>query len=109
MTLKEKLNNIPHGELIVPNGSITIKSLFQFNGIDEIYAFLHGCEISKCSVKFANEDIMFDGINKLDVYTKFMMSVCMMVKTNSKIISDYEKFKLGVSEGSMAFDKVELN
>lgn len=109
MTLQEKLKNIPHGELIVPKGSITIKSLFQFKDVNEILEFLHGCEMGECSVKFANEDIVFDGFNKLDIYTKFLMSVCMLLKTNPRILSDYERFKAGVSNGEFAADKVELS
>ena len=109
MTVLERLKNIPHGELIVPKGSITIKSLFQFNDLDNLLAFVRGCEIAKCSVKFENEGIEVAGCDGTSVYNKFMMSVYMMLKTNPKFISDYEKFKAAVANGEMACDKVELN
>lgn len=108
MTVLERLKNIPHGELIVPKGSITIKSLFQFNDLDDLLAFVRGCEICNCSVKFENEGIEVGGYDGTSVYNKFMLSAYMMLKTNPKVISDYERFKEAVASGEMACDKVEL-
>ena len=109
MTVLERLKNIPHGELIVPKGSITIKSLYQFDDIDDLLAFVRGCEICNCTVKFANEGIEAGGYDGTSVYNKFMLSVYMMLKTNPKLISDYERFNSCVANGEMASDKVELN
>ena len=108
MTVHERLKNIPHGELIVPKGSITIKSLYQFDDIDDLLAFVRGCEISNCSVKFANEGIEVGGYDGTSVYNKFMLTAYMMLKMNPKLIQDYERFQLGVANGEMACDKVEL-
>ena len=52
-----KLNELPHGYVIVPNGKIKIPSIFMFNGADDLYPFLHGCTKSNCKVYFENEDI----------------------------------------------------
>lgn len=52
-----KINELPHGEIIVPNGEITIPSIFMFNGADDLYPFLYGCEKSNCKVYFKNENM----------------------------------------------------
>jgi hypothetical protein len=83
--------------------------LFQFDDIDDLLAFIRGCELCNCTVKFANEGIEAGGDEDTSVYTKFMLTVYMMLKMNPKLISDYEKFKAAVANGEMACDKVELN
>ena len=52
-----KINELPHGDIIVPNGEITIPSIFMFNGADDLYPFLYGCAKSNCKVHFENEHI----------------------------------------------------
>lgn len=52
-----KINELPHGDIIIPNGEITIPSIFMFNGADDLYSFLYGCEKSNCKVRFENEGI----------------------------------------------------
>ena len=57
MKIQDKYKNIPHGELIVENGSITIPSIFMFDSITEMKNFVHSCRMLKCTVHFENEDM----------------------------------------------------
>ena len=45
-------------ELIVKNGSITLRSMLDFGGFLEIKRFLEYCHSEKCTVSFANEDLV---------------------------------------------------
>ena len=58
MKNQDKYKNVPHGELIVENGSITIPSIFMFNSIIEMKNFLHCCKMLNCIVRFENEDMI---------------------------------------------------
>ena len=58
MKNQDKYKNIPHGELIVENGSITIPSIFMFDSIIEMKNFLHSCKMLNCIVRFENEDMI---------------------------------------------------
>ena len=66
MKNQERYKNVPHGELIVENGSITIPSIFMFATNTEMQDFLHSCKMLKCTVCFENEGIIIppadDGI-----------------------------------------------
>lgn len=45
-------------ELIVKNGSITLRSMLDFGGFLEIKRFLEACHSENCTVTFANEEIV---------------------------------------------------
>lgn len=45
-------------ELIVKNGSITLRSMLDFGGFLEIKRFLEVCHSENCTVTFANEEIV---------------------------------------------------
>lgn len=45
-------------ELIVKNGSITLRSMLDFGGFLEIKQFLEVCHSENCTVTFANEEIV---------------------------------------------------
>jgi hypothetical protein len=83
MTLEERINNCPHGELIVPRGHIILKSIYQFASTEEVFAFLHVCEKADCSVYFRNEDI---SVNKMGVMSvpEIVISMYMHLKDNQK-------------------------
>lgn len=57
MKNQDKYKNVPHGELIVENGSITIPSIFMFTAITEMQDFLRSCKMLNCTVYFENENI----------------------------------------------------
>ena len=57
MKHRVNINELPHGDIIIPNGEITIPSIFMFNGADDLYPFLYGCEKSNCKVHFENEGV----------------------------------------------------
>lgn len=52
-----RVNDVPHGEIIVPNGRVSIPSIFMFEDATALYSFLYGCTQSKCEVHFENENI----------------------------------------------------
>ena len=58
MKNQDKYKNIPHGELIVENGSITIPSIFMFETITQVQSFLHSCKMLNCTVRFENEGMI---------------------------------------------------
>ena len=45
-------------ELIVKNGSITLRSMLDFGGFLEIKRFLEACHSENCTVTFANEELV---------------------------------------------------
>ena len=45
-------------ELIVKNGSITLRSMLDFGGFLGIKRFLEACHSENCTVTFANEEIV---------------------------------------------------
>lgn len=57
MKNQDKYRNVPHGELIVENGNITIPSIFMFTTSTEMQSFLHSCKMLNCTVYFENESM----------------------------------------------------
>ena len=45
-------------DLIVKDGSITLRSMLDFGGLLEIKRFLEACHSENCTVTFANEEIV---------------------------------------------------
>jgi hypothetical protein len=107
MTLKEKLNNCPHGELIVPRTHIILRSIYQFADSTEVFAFLHCCEQADCSVYFQNEDISMASTGVMNV-PEIAVAMYMHMKDNPKIVEDYFRFMLKSSRGEWAIDRVEV-
>ena len=57
MRNQDKYKNIPHGDLIVENGHITIPSIFMFETITQVQSFLRSCKLLNCTVSFENEGL----------------------------------------------------
>ena len=57
MKNQDKYRSVPHGELIIENGSITIPSIFMFSSAIEMQDFVHSCKMLNCTVYFVNERI----------------------------------------------------
>lgn len=107
MTLEEQHDRYPHGELIVPDGHIVLRSIYQFKDSTEVYAFLHSCKKENCSVCFQNEDICVDrdGIMNVPVIA---ISMYMHLKENPKIVEAYLGFLVKSNSGAWAIDRVEV-
>ena len=85
------INELPHGDIIVPNGEINIPSIFMFTEYEELYSFLHGCSKSNCKVHFENEDI--DVIpNEQSTAQSVKMFCYTSIMANRKIGNDYVRY-----------------
>lgn len=107
MTTKEKGGLVPHGELIVPRGHVTLRSMYQFDDTDEVYAFLHVCKKEHCSVCFQNEGINVDREGVMNVPV-IAISMYMHLKENPKMVEDYLRFATKVASKEWATDQVEV-
>lgn len=107
MSVADRCAMVPHGELIVPNGHITLRSMYQFADTESVYAFLHACKKEHCSVCFQNEDICVDqdGVMNAPVIA---ISLYMHLKENPKIVEAYLSFLVKSNSGSWAIDQVEI-
>jgi hypothetical protein len=86
-----KISELPHGDIIVPNGDITIPSIFMFNGADDLYPFLYGCEKSNCKVRFENENIdILPDENSTDKTFRLLCYVTVM--NCRKVGNDYIRY-----------------
>lgn len=107
MTLEERRDRFPHGELIVPDGHLILKSIYQFADTDEVYAFLYGCKKEHCSVYFQNEDISVNREGRMNV-PDIAIAVYMHMKENSNIVAAYLRFLAEVGSGKCSLDQVEV-
>ena len=107
MTLEERRNRFPHGELIVPGGHLILKSIYQFANSTEVYAFLHGCSKESCSVYFQNEDISVDKEGRMSV-PDIAIAVYMHLKENPKVADAYLRFLVDAGSGKCSLNQVEV-
>ena len=103
----ERCNLVPHGELIVPGGHVTLRSMYQFKNADEVYAFLHGCSLAKCSVRFDNENIYQDIDGDMNV-PDIAIAVYMGLKANPTLIESYLRFLVKCNREEWSADQVEV-
>lgn len=99
---------IPYEHLIVPNGHIVLRSMYQFRDTTEVYAFLHCCKKECCSVYFQNEDISVDRDGVMNV-SEIAIPVYMHLKENPKVVEAYLRFLVKAGRGEMAMDRVECD
>lgn len=107
MTLEERRDRFPHGELIVPRGHLILKSIYQFADSAEVYAFLLGCKKEYCSVYFQNEDICVDSEGRMSVPT-IAISIYMHMKENPNIVDAYLRFLIEAGSGKCSLNQVEV-
>lgn len=107
MTLGERCDRYPHGELIAPGGHLVLRSIYQFKDTTEVYAFLHGCKKENCSVCFQNEYICVDKEGRMNI-PEIAISMYMHLKENPKMVEDYFRFMLKSSRGEWAIDRIEV-
>ena len=105
MKTQEKYKNIPHGELIKENGSITIPSIFMFNSIIEMKDFVHSCRMLKCTVYFKNEDMTVTPVDDGIIDTRLTSYGCVI--NFPKAAEDYIKYLF--RKDDVTWDKAESN
>ena len=86
---KPDYKDVPHGELIKENETVTLFSVFDFaGGAEELFPFLYGCKQLNCTVVFENEGVTVrpdgdDGLQNL------LLSFYAMIAKEPKIANDY--------------------
>lgn len=73
MKNQDKYRNVPHGELIVENGCVTIPSIFMFETITQVQSFLHSCKMLNCTVNFQNEEVVVTPTNHDSFVSYYLM------------------------------------
>ena len=103
MKNQDKYKNIPHGELIVENGSITIPSIFMFETISQVQSFLHSCKMLNCSVIFENEGLTASPDNYESTMVYYLAGYG-GIMARPKFAEDYIKYLF--RKDDMKWDKV---
>ena len=80
-------------ELIVKNGSITLRSMLDFGGFLEIKRFLEVCHSENCTVAFANEEIVIFP-KEYDAAKDALVFICGTLAERHGIIEKYLRYKL---------------
>ena len=103
MKNQDKFRNIPHGELIVENGSITIPSIFMFSTITEMQNFLHSCKALNCTVNFKNEGLLINPGDHDGILSARLAGYGAII-VNPKLAHDYIRYLFDTN--GMTWDKV---
>lgn len=90
MKNQDKYRNVPHGELIVENGIITIPSIFMFETITQVQSFLHSCKMLNCTVNFKNEGLTATPDN--EVKTVYYLAGYGGIMAHPKFAEDYIQY-----------------
>lgn len=80
-------------ELMVKNGSITLRSMLDFGGFLEIKRFLEVCHSENCTVTFANEEIVIFP-NEYDAAKDALVFIYGTLAERHSIIEKYLRYKL---------------
>lgn len=91
MKNQDKYRNVPHGELIVENGSITIPSIFMFETITQVQSFIHSCKMLNCIVRFENEDMTVTPAD-VDTFVCYYLAGYGGIMARPKFAEDYIKY-----------------
>lgn len=90
---KPNFKEVPRGELIKENETITLFSIFDFNGgAEELFPFLYGCKKLKCTVVFENENITVKPCDENEAHQNLLLSFYAMIAKEPKIANDYIRY-----------------
>lgn len=99
-TEEEKYKDVPHYELIVKDGEITIPSIFMFSECHtEYYLFIHACSELNCTVHLENEGLTIkpgddDMVRRVKELSYFQMAQCpKMVEHYLRYLLNQDKMK----------------
>ena len=104
MKTQDKYRNVPHGELIVENGIITIPSIFMFETITQVQSFLHSCKMLNCKVNFKNEGMTATPDNYESMVSYYLIGYG-GIMAHPKFAEDYIKYLFYKNE--MTWDNVK--
>jgi len=88
--MREEDCDIPFSNLITPNSTITIPSIFMFEDVANFYAFRYLAEKSNCEVYLKNEDILLKPNDRLE--TDVILLAYTAIIANRKIGDDYIRY-----------------
>lgn len=80
-------------DLIVKDGSITLRSMLDFGGFLEIKRFLEACHSENCTVTFANEEIVIFP-NEYDAAKDALVFIYGTLAERHDVIEKYLRYKL---------------
>lgn len=101
--MNKRYDNVPHRDLIVHNGRVSIPSIFMFKGgCDELFPFLYACEKENCVVVFENENIT---VNSQGAFENLILSIYASIAQNHKVGDDYIRYLGNIYD--MSWDKVK--
>ena len=91
---KPDYKDVPRGELIKENETVTLFSVFDFTGgAEELFPFLYGCKQMNCTVLFKNEDITVAPDSGCE--QNLVLSFYAAVAKEPKIVKDYINYLTG--------------
>lgn len=96
--------NYPLGDIIQKNATIEIPSVFLFEGHEELFAFLLGCRVNNCIVRFGNERITIKPISNPE--TDLELLALMMIKEQEDFRKMYKQYES--KKRYMSFNDVKI-
>ncbi len=90
--MNEKYKDVPFSQLIEPNKTIKLSSVFMFEDQTQLFAFLHACEELNCEVYFENEQLKVNG--KTDTCINIRLIVYMTIKNDPRFVKHYLNYIL---------------
>lgn len=105
MKIHERYNTVPHIDLIIENGSITLPSIFMFEkDATGLFLFINCCRENNCVVTFENENLTIDPKGRVS-NTNMVLQGYMNIISNPKFAEDYIKYLF--HKDDMTWDKVK--
>lgn len=92
MTKYEKYKDVSHFDLIEENGTVSILSIFLFQGgCSELFPFLQACKEYNCTVLFENENLTVKPHEK-STEQSMILSIYATIAQSPKIAEDYIRY-----------------
>ena len=104
MKNQERYRTVPHVDLIVKDGDITIPSIFTFGkDTSGLFLFISCCRDMNCTLHFKNENLHFNP-TEYDSGTNMKLSCYMGIMAQPKFAEDYIKYLF--NKDDMSWDKI---
>ena len=102
---KHEYSTVPHSDLIVENGNITIPSLFMFGkDTSGLFLFITSCREKNCTLTFENEGLTFNP-TEYDSDTNMILSCYLGIMARPKLAFNYMRYLSELNE--MTWDNVK--
>lgn len=105
MKNQERYSTVPHIDLIVKNGNLTIPSIFMFgNDTAGLFLFIDCCREMNCTLHFKNEGLHFNPTEH-DSNMNMKLSCYMGIMARPEFAENYIRYLFHKDE--MTWDKVK--